>query len=186
MGSGEAACRAASRNLLLVLVGELRDSRREPHAPGVSNQQHRVGALRGHLVERIVDPKITVRLERNSCLVGASLDRRRHFTDQRRKDPLIEVCPDEIAIGEKQPAPPDSDPAIGVDVGPETPDPPRARAGWTPLTAFTSPVAFDTGITPMPPSNLARKSRSCALTWLTIPIANRITAALIICLPPLS
>src|SRR5258706_5416902 len=66
--------------------------------------------------------------------------------------------------------------------------------GKTPLTmfsltlgnvpsGFTGPAPFATGMTPMPPSNLARNSRSCeescayAPTGPTIPKINRIAAA---------
>src|SRR5215471_16566074 len=45
-------------------------------------------------------------------------------------------------------------------------------------SGFTGPAPFDTGITPIPPSNCARKPRPCAPTLpAIIPIVNTHTAA---------
>src|SRR5262245_8701378 len=59
---------------------------------------------------------------------------------------------------------------------------PRTTFGFTfgnVPSAFTGPPPLDAGITPIPPSNRARESLSCALTAPAIPIANTSTAAVL-------
>ena len=95
------------------------------------------------------------------------------LTYQCGEDALVRVLPDAVAAGQEQTAPSHLDTAVSVDISSEIGDPPGPAAGMTPLTmfsltfgnvpsAFIVPAPFDAGMTPMPPSNLARKSRSSA------------------------
>ena len=113
----------------LLVVSELGNPGREPHATSVANQQHRTVAFRRCRIQRLVDAKIAIRFERNTGKGGAALDERRDgLTQQRREDALVGVLPDGIAAGQEQAAPPDLDAAIGVDVGSQIGDPPGPRA----------------------------------------------------------
>src|SRR5438445_1522816 len=122
-------CRFVPRALWTLLVSELWNPRREPHAAPVANEEHGAGAFRWRRVQRIVDSKIAVRFERNTRHGGVALDKRgRGFTNQRSKDALVRVLPDGIAAGQEQAAPSDPDTAVDIHFGSEVGDPPRARA----------------------------------------------------------
>ena len=55
-----------------LVVSERWNSGREPHAPGVANQQHRAGTVRRHGIQRVVDSKVAVQLERHGRVVLCS------------------------------------------------------------------------------------------------------------------
>jgi hypothetical protein len=129
-GSGPVDVPLRTACLWTLLVSELWNPRREPHATPVANEEHRAGAVRRRRIQRIVDSKIAVRFERNTRHVGVAFDkRRRGLTNQRSKDALVRVLPDGIAAGQEQAAPSDSDTAVEVNFGSEVGDPPRTGAG---------------------------------------------------------
>ena len=96
-----------------LVVAELGNSGREPDTACVANQQHRARADEWGRTQRVVDPKIAVRLERNTGDGRAVLhERRGGLTNQRREDTLVGVLPDRVAAGEEQSAPFDPDMAV--------------------------------------------------------------------------
>src|SRR5947209_13025258 len=107
-------------------VLELQNSGGEPGACRVANEKNRAGThRRRRRTERIVDPEISVRLERDTGRWRAELcEGRRRRANQRGEHALVGVEPDVVAAAEKQPPPADLDAPIGLDVRVESRDDP--------------------------------------------------------------
>ena len=126
---------------LLVAFVDSRDTGSEPHAAGVANQEHRAGALRRRVGQRIIDPKISVRFERNTCERRAVLDEgSRRLANQRREHALVGVRADAIAAGEEQTAPSDPDAPVASTSALRLAILHGPAPGLTPLTMFARHV----------------------------------------------
>src|SRR5436309_9432832 len=108
-------------------VLELQNSGGEPGACRVANEKNRAGThRRRRRTQRIVDPEISVRLERDTGRWRAELrEGRRRRANQRGEHALVGVEPDVVAAAEKQSSSADRDPPIGLHVGLEPRDDPN-------------------------------------------------------------